>query len=65
MTFQDLENAITRAHRAGDFALVDDLETERDRRRAAARDRWADEAHEQRTQQADRRKYGGFYGRSK
>lgn len=62
MTFAELETAIIRAHRAGDFRLVDELETSREIRRNAARDRWADEAAAKRAFTADRRKFGTFYG---
>ncbi len=39
MTFQQIEKAITAAHRNGNFRLVDDLETERAQRIDAARQR--------------------------
>lgn len=39
MTYAELEKAITRAHRSGEFRLVDELETEREFRKTAYRDR--------------------------
>lgn len=39
MTFAELEKAITRAHRSGDFRAVDELETERAGRIFAYRER--------------------------
>lgn len=62
MTYAELQSAITRAHRDGDFRLADDLETEAQQRRNAAQDRWADEAADKMALASDRRKYGNFYG---
>jgi hypothetical protein len=62
MTFTQLERAISYYYRAGDTRRAVELETERDQRRATARDRWAEEASAKKASQADRRKFGGFYG---
>lgn len=57
MTFAQLEKAITAAHRAGDFRAVDDLETERAQRIAAAQER--DEMKAERGFDVHRRSFSG------
>lgn len=57
MTFQQLERAITAAHRNGEYRLVDELETERARRISTYRDR--KEIERERVPDLSRRSFKG------